>query len=65
MTGSLKFRQRFLSIATGSKAELPTQLLIYAEIGYLSKTDIMNAISLSEEIGKMLSSLIQKLITDR
>jgi len=54
----------FLSIATGSKAELQTQLLICVDIGYFSSVDITTAMELSEEVGKMLNSLIRKLTTD-
>ncbi|MDR0310134.1 MAG: four helix bundle protein [Acidobacteriota bacterium] len=61
---STKEFTKFLSIARGSKAELQTQLLICVEIGYLSEADINTAMGLSEEVGKMLSSLIQKLTTD-
>ena len=56
---------QFLSIASGSKAELQTQLLICAEIGYLSKEDIKVAIDLSEEVGKMLYKLQQNLTPER
>ena len=52
---------RFLSIARGSKAELQTQLLICVDIGYLLEEDINEAMSLAEEIGKMLSSLAQRM----
>ena len=52
---------RFLSMAKGSNAELHTQLLICARIRFLSPADIQKALSLSNEIGKMLNSLIQKL----
>ena len=55
---------RFLSIASGSKAELQTQLLVCIDIGYFSESDIRKAFELSEEVGKMLASLIQKLTTD-
>ena len=51
----------FLTISRGSKAELETQLLICVKVGYLSETDISEAMSLSKEIGKMLTSLINKL----
>ena len=55
---------RFLSISAGSKAELQTQLLICAHIGYLTELDIKNAMDLSDEVGKMLTTLINKLTTD-
>ena len=55
---------RFLGIAAGSKAELQTQLLICVDIGYLSDIDIATAMNLSEEVGKMLYKLQQKLTTD-
>jgi len=62
-TGKKEF-SRFLSIASGSKAELQTQLLICVDIGFLSESDIYVSIMLSEEVGKMLSALIQKLTPD-
>jgi four helix bundle protein len=61
--GTKEFVQ-FLSIATGSKAELQTQLLICVDIGYLLESDINNAMNLSEEVGKMLFSLVKNLTTD-
>jgi len=51
----------FLTIARGSKAELETQLLICVKVGYLNETDILEAMDLSAEVGKMLTSLINKL----
>ena len=51
---------RFLSIASGSKSELQTQLQICVDIGYFSVSDIKTAMDLSDEIGKMLSALIGK-----
>jgi len=60
--GKKEFAQ-FLSIATGSRAELQTQLLLCVDIGYLPRLDIEPAMSLSEEVGRMLSSLLQKLTT--
>jgi four helix bundle protein len=53
----------FLTIARGSKAELETQLLICAKVGYLSETEISEALNLSTEVGKMLTSLINTLKT--
>jgi len=55
---------QFLNIARGSKAELETQLLICVKVGYLSEADISEAMKLSTEIGKMLTSLINKLKTE-
>jgi four helix bundle protein len=52
---------RFLSIARGSKAEVQTQLLICVDLEYFTSTDIETAMALCNEIGKMLSALIQKL----
>jgi four helix bundle protein len=60
---STKEFAHFLAIARGSKAELQTQLLICVEIGYLANTDITEAMKLSEEVGKMLTALMQKLTT--
>ena len=51
----------FLSIAKGSDAELHTQLLICDKLGYLTQEDIDTALKLTEEVGKMLVSLIQTL----
>lgn len=55
---------QFLSVANGSNAELHTQILICIRLGYLSLDAAQIALSLSEEINKMLSSLIKKLSTD-
>ncbi|MHC6202349.1 four helix bundle protein [Breznakiellaceae bacterium SP9] len=54
---------RFLAIAKGSKAELETQLLLCVKIGYLAATDINQALSLAEEISKILSALIKNCST--
>jgi len=51
----------FLTISRGSKAELETQLLICVKVGYLNETEIDEAMILSTEVGKMLTSLINKL----
>ena len=50
-----------LYIAKGSKGELETQLLICVRLHYLSQPQIITAINLLSEIGKMLNSLIQSL----
>ena len=51
----------FLTISRGSKAELETQLLVCVKVGYLNETEIIEAMNLLTEIGKMLTSLINKL----
>jgi len=61
---SNKELSHFLTISRGSKAELETQLLICVKVGYLIETDIGDAIELSTEIGKMLTSWINKLTPD-
>lgn len=53
----------FLAIARGSNAEITTQLLICKRLGYLSDLDILTAMSLLDEIGKMISAIISKLGT--
>ena len=55
---------RFLTISRGSKAELETQLLICVKVGYLKEIEILEAMDLLTEIGKMLTSLIKKLKTE-
>ena len=55
---------QFLNISRGSKAELETQLVICVKVGYLKETEILEAKNLLIEIGKMLTSLINKLKTD-
>lgn len=52
---------RFLSIARGSKYELETQLRICVKIGYIEHKEIVTALKLCDEIGKMLNSLIATL----
>ena len=54
----------FLTISRGSKAELETQLLICVKVGYLNETEIIEAMNLSIETGKMLTSLINRLKTE-
>ena len=52
---------RFLSMAKGSLAELETQCFICITLSYISEKDLQAALSLSDELGKMLTALIQKL----
>jgi four helix bundle protein len=50
-----------LSIANGSLKELETHLLITGRLNYLRHDEIVGALKACEEIGRMLSTLIQKL----
>ena len=52
---------KFLLIARGSCAELDTQLEICIRLEYFKRTDIENLLQLSDEVGKMLSAMINKL----
>ena len=54
---------QFLSIAQGSRAELQTQLLLCVKLGYVTEVEINNLLSLTEEVGKMLTTFILKLKT--
>lgn len=51
---------RFLSIASGSVAELETQLVIAINLGYLSQEMASGVQSLADEVSKMLYSLSNK-----
>ena len=51
----------FLSVAMGSLAEAQTQLLICERIGYISNEDLLPAMGLADEIGKMEHTIIRKL----
>ncbi len=48
---------RFLSIASGSVAELETQIVIAKRLGHIQDVDQTPLSSLCDEIGKMLRSL--------
>ena len=50
---------RFLYIAKGSLAEVITQLEIAHEIGYITREELILFNEKSEEIGKILRSLIK------
>ncbi len=58
---STKDYLRFLSMSRGSKAELETQLLLCIRLNYLVQEDIDSALSLLNEIERMLNSMITKL----
>ena len=55
-----EFRQ-FLGIALGSIFEMKTQLVVAGRLEMGSKAEIDEATALSEEVSKMLTSLINKL----
>ncbi|AOY85039.2 four helix bundle protein [Moorena producens JHB] len=50
-----------LSIANGSLKELETHLLITRRLSYLENSDLKPVLELSDEIGRMLNSLMEKL----
>ena len=55
LQGELKY---FLRIASGSAAELETQMQICLNLGYLQSEDIEESLSLSHEVEKMLNSFM-------
>ena len=52
---------RFLSMARGSSAEMEVLLEFAKDLGYISRDEYCQTISLQEEIGKMLTSLIRSM----
>ena len=55
---------QFLSIAKGSNAELQTQCLICVRLNLVKEEQISNVLTLTDEVGRMLNTLIQKLTTN-
>ena len=55
---------QFVSIAFASGAELETQLEISQQLGYIKQTEYQEALSLLEEVLKMLNKLSQVLKTN-
>ena len=53
--------KQFLAIARGSTLEVQTQFIIANELGYFAPNAFQELESLSEEVSKMLYSLIAKL----
>ena len=58
---SAKEKANFLSIAQGSLAETETFLTLCEEIGWFPPEQTTSARSLTEEVGKMLSTLRKRL----
>jgi four helix bundle protein len=58
---STKEYVNFLAIARGSEAELCTQILLCVELGYVREDAVKYALSLGEEINRMLTAMIKKL----
>ena len=52
----------FLSIAQGSRAEIQTQLLLCVRLGYLAEVEVKDALSLTQEVGRILTALIRRLL---
>ncbi|GAB4206385.1 MAG: four helix bundle protein [Roseiflexaceae bacterium] len=61
-SGPAEFRH-FISIAMGSVAELETQVILSANLGYLEETDQQELLNILMDIGKMLRGLDKSLIS--
>ena len=61
---SVKEFIQFLSIAKCSNAELQTQCLLCVRLQYVTDETVSKALCLSDEVGKMLNTLILKLTTN-
>jgi four helix bundle protein len=59
--GSRKEYLQFLTIAQGSLKEVETHLIIAQRLDYLTQAQLKIALTRSDEIGKMLGSLIRSL----
>ncbi len=53
--------KNFLSIAQGSRAEVETQIIIAQRLGYILPQEANQILNLSEEIKRMIHSLVAKL----
>jgi four helix bundle protein len=51
----------FLSVATGSRNEAETQILIAERLGYLDNHQCEQILSLSAEVGRVVSGLVNSL----
>jgi len=54
--------RNFLSFARGSMAEVETQLILARRLNYLQETQLHEIMSIHEEVNKMLSTLMSKLV---
>jgi four helix bundle protein len=54
---------RFVSIARGSVAEVETLICIASDLGYVSKPDTESALKEIDELGKMLNSMHQRMLS--
>lgn len=59
--GTRKDYCRFIYTASGSAAELHTQIQIAIRLGYVTNENSKHVLSLLEEVNKMLNGLILKL----
>jgi four helix bundle protein len=59
--GSKGEYKQFLAMARGSNLEVQTQLFIAGELGYGNPAQLKTADNLSNEVSKMLNSLLAKL----
>jgi four helix bundle protein len=57
--------QRFLQISSGSASELAYHLILARDLGYLSESDFKKFASRTEEVQKMLASLLSKITNHR
>lgn len=57
--------QRYLQIASGSASELDYHLLLSRDLGFLADADYRDLARNLTEVRKMLTSLLQKIETDR
>ncbi|MDR1963928.1 MAG: four helix bundle protein [Planctomycetaceae bacterium] len=55
-----EFRQ-FLGTSKGSLYELETQLIVSQNVGYLSKEELNDLLSICAEIGRLINGLIKSL----
>jgi four helix bundle protein len=53
----------FLAIARGSLAETETFILLAVRLGYLDESDVIAALGLLNEVGKMISALRSRLVS--